>query len=111
MGIYLASPIVFFFFLPKQRVLSHDTHISMIAAAGMCLGGHLALRCCVTEAPRVKAGMCWFATDLQYSSSSSATRGSLSKSGDDTLQRVGECQAEVIMVGFDESPGGTDKSD
>ncbi|MDI1487988.1 MAG: hypothetical protein OHK93_007262 [Ramalina farinacea] len=84
--------------LTVDALIEQKTCNGMIGAAGMCLGGHLALRCCVTESSRVKAGMCWFATDLQYPSSSSERRGTLGKGGDDTLQRVGECGGEVIMV-------------
>lgn len=50
-----------------------------IAATGMCLGGHLALRCAFD--PRVLATFCYFATDVH-----SATLGK--GKSDDTLVKI-----------------------
>ncbi|EIW69917.1 hypothetical protein TREMEDRAFT_73657 [Tremella mesenterica DSM 1558] len=64
-----------------------------IASTGMCLGGHLSLRCAFD--PRVLAAFCFFATDVH-----SATLGKGKK--DDTLIRVksGELSngTEIMMV-------------
>ncbi|KAJ9125664.1 hypothetical protein QFC22_000626 [Naganishia vaughanmartiniae] len=64
-----------------------------IAATGMCLGGHLALRAAFD--PRVLATFCWFATDVH-----SATLGK--GQSDDTLLKIknGEMDAkgEVALV-------------
>lgn len=60
----------------------------------MCLGGHLAFRAAFD--PRVKAAVCWFATDIH-----SATLG---RGGDDSLAKVkagaltGPGKAELIMI-------------
>ncbi|KAG9049426.1 hypothetical protein FS842_000195 [Serendipita sp. 407] len=61
-----------------------------IATTGMCLGGHLA-----TFDPRVKAAVCFFATDIH-----TATLGH----GDDSLEKIkggvltGPGKAELIMI-------------
>eukprot|EP00729_Bicosta_minor_P002051 gene2051-29558_t len=49
-----------------------------LGTVGMCLGGHLALRCAFE--PEVLAGICLFATDVH--------QGSLGAGGDDTLGRI-----------------------
>jgi len=65
-----------------------------IAATGMCLGGHLAFRAAFD--PRVKAAVCFFATDIH-----GATLG---KGGDDSLEKVkagalsGRDKAELVMI-------------
>ncbi|CCA75070.1 related to poly(rC)-binding protein 3 [Serendipita indica DSM 11827] len=65
-----------------------------IGVTGMCLGGHLAFRAAFD--PRVKAAVCWFATDIH-----SATLG---RGGDDSLAKVkagaltGPGKAELIMI-------------
>ncbi|KAG8848694.1 hypothetical protein FRB91_010578, partial [Serendipita sp. 411] len=64
-----------------------------IAATGMCLGGHLAFRAAFD--PRVKAAVCFFATDIH-----TATLGH----GDDSLENIkggvltGPGKAELIMI-------------
>jgi dienelactone hydrolase len=55
----------------------------------MCLGGHLAFRCALDS--RVKAAVCYFATDIH-----SATLGEGKK--DDSLARAGDIKGELIMV-------------
>ncbi|ORX41066.1 putative carboxymethylenebutenolidase [Kockovaella imperatae] len=62
-----------------------------IAATGMCLGGHLALRCAFD--PRVLASFCYFATDVH---SSTLGKGK----SDDSLQRIeqGHLKGEISMV-------------
>ncbi|KZW02342.1 dienelactone hydrolase [Exidia glandulosa HHB12029] len=63
-----------------------------IASTGMCLGGHLAFRAAFD--PRVRASVCFFATDIHSAS--------LGKGGDDSLVRVrnGELKGkgEVVMI-------------
>ena len=58
----------------------------------MCLGGHLAYRCALDK--RVQAAVCYFATDIHSKS--------LGEGGDDSLERAGEIEGEVIMVSSDE---------
>lgn len=57
----------------------------------MCLGGHLAYRCALDS--RVKAAVCYFATDIH-----SKTLGQ--GKNDDSLERAGDIQGELLMVGF-----------
>lgn len=56
---------------------------------GICLGGHLALRAAMN--PEVESGICFYATDIH--------KGSLGKGmKDDTLARMPEIQAEMMMI-------------
>lgn len=57
----------------------------------MCLGGHLAYRCALDE--RVKAAVCFFATDIH-----SKTLGE--GKNDDSLQRARDIKGELVMVGY-----------
>lgn len=66
--------------------LAHCT--GRIGVTGMCLGGHLAFRTALN--PRVKAAVCYFATDIH--------KASLGKGGDDSLKRAGEIKAELVMI-------------
>lgn len=61
-----------------------------IGATGMCLGGHLAFRAAFDK--RVRASVCYFATDIHA--------GSLGQGGDDSLQRAsnGEIRGETVMI-------------
>lgn len=61
----------------------------------MCLGGHLAYRCALDQ--RVKAAVCYFATDIH-----SATLGE--GKSDDSLKRAGDIKGELIMVFFPPTP-------
>ncbi len=54
----------------------------------MCLGGHLAYRCALDN--RVSAAVCYFATDIH-----SKTLGA---GGDNSLERTGEIEGELVMV-------------
>jgi len=56
---------------------------------GFCLGGHLAFRAALDQ--RVAATACFYATDLH-----TATLGQ--GKHDDTLARVGETQAELLLI-------------
>lgn len=55
----------------------------------MCLGGHLAYRCALDS--RVKAAVCYFATDIH---SKTLARGK----NDDSLERAGDINGELLMV-------------
>jgi len=60
-----------------------------VATLGICLGGHLALRAAMN--PNVQAGVCFYATDIH--------KRSLGKGiNDNTLDRLPEIQAEMMMV-------------
>ena len=73
-----------------EYLKDHDSCTGKIGAMGMCLGGHLSYRACVTE-PEIRAGVSWYGTDL--------AQRSLGKGGNDgTLDRTGEIQADMLMV-------------
>jgi carboxymethylenebutenolidase len=55
---------------------------------GICIGGHLAFRAAMN--PDVKATACFYATDIH--------KGSLSKDGDDSLQRAADIHGELLMI-------------
>jgi dienelactone hydrolase len=76
--------------LSVDHLLSLETCTGRIGATGMCLGGHLALRCAFD--PRVVASVCYFATDIH-----SATLGAGEQ--DDSLKRIPEIKGELVMVG------------
>jgi carboxymethylenebutenolidase len=61
----------------------------VVGTWGFCLGGHLAFRAALD--PRVAAAACFYATDLH-----TATLGQGKK--DDTLARVKESKAELLMI-------------
>ncbi len=68
----------------------HEACSGRIGALGICLGGHLSFRACVTQ-PEITAGASFYGTDL--------SQRSLGKGGNDgTLDRVGEIEAEMLMV-------------
>ncbi|KAK9464516.1 Alpha/Beta hydrolase protein [Lipomyces arxii] len=60
-----------------------------VGATGMCLGGHLAFRASFDS--RVKAAVCFFATDVH-----SATLGK--GKNDDSLKRVKDIDGELLMI-------------
>ncbi len=69
---------------------SHEACTGKIGALGICLGGHLSFRACVTE-PEISAGASFYGTDLH--------QRSLGKGGNDgTLDRAAEIKAEMLMV-------------
>ncbi|KAL1987538.1 hypothetical protein VTN96DRAFT_3465 [Rasamsonia emersonii] len=75
--------------LTVDYLLSLPTCNGRIGATGMCLGGHLAFRCALDQ--RVKAAVCYFATDIH-----SATLGE--GKNDDSLKRAGEIKGELLMI-------------
>lgn len=68
---------------------SHPNCNGRLGTTGMCLGGHLAFRCAFDS--RVKAAVCYFATDIHQGSLGS---GKCS----DSLERAGEIKGELIMI-------------
>lgn len=66
----------------------HPACSGRVGAAGMCLGGGLAFRAALQ--PRVRAAVCWYATDLHTAA--------LSKTGDDSLARAGEVRGRLLML-------------
>ncbi len=88
---------------PAQKVSAYDEDAKLaidalvglptcngrIGATGMCLGGHLAYRAALDK--RVRAAVCYFATDLH-----SHTLGEGKQ--DDSLDRAGDIKGELVMV-------------
>ncbi|MBE7210748.1 MAG: dienelactone hydrolase family protein [Gluconacetobacter diazotrophicus] len=70
-------------------LLEHPDCSGRVGAFGVCLGGHLAFRAALD--PRVAAAACFYATDIH-----SGTLGEGKR--DDTLARMGEIGAELLMV-------------
>ncbi|KAF5860938.1 C-24(28) sterol reductase [Aspergillus alliaceus] len=70
-------------------LLSLPTCNGHVGATGMCLGGHLAYRCALDS--RVKAAVCFFATDI-HSKTLAAGKS------DDSLARAGDIKGELIMI-------------
>lgn len=81
--------------LSVDYLLSLPTCNGRVGATGMCLGGHLAYRCALDN--RVKAAVCYFATDIH---SKTLARGK----NDDSLARSGDIKGELLMVRLDFSP-------
>ena len=85
----------------EDATLSIDTLIGLetcngrIGATGMCLGGHLAYRCALDH--RVKAAVCYFATDIHSHSLGAGKQ-------DDSLQRTKDIKGELVMVSQDRTP-------
>ena len=66
-----------------------------LAAIGICIGGHLAFRAAMN--PDVRAAACFYATDIH--------KRSLAKGmNDDTLDRMREIKAEMLMIWGKQDP-------
>ena len=68
---------------------SHPSGTGRLGVMGVCLGGHLAFRAAMN--PDVQAGVCFYATDIH-------TRTLGKGKNDDTLDRMGEITAEMLMA-------------
>ena len=75
--------------LAVNYLLGLDTCNGRVGATGMCLGGHLAYRCALDR--RVKAAVCYFATDIHSRSLGAGKQ-------DDSLLRAGDIKGELLMV-------------
>lgn len=75
--------------LSIDLLLSLPSCNGRVGATGMCLGGHLAYRCALDA--RVRAAVCYFATDLHQHSLGEGKR-------DDSLDRAGDIKGELIMI-------------
>lgn len=71
-----------------RLLLSHPACNGAVGTAGFCIGGGLAFRAALH--PEIKASICWYATDVH--------KGSLSKDGDDSLERAAEIKGELVMI-------------
>jgi len=73
----------------------HPNCTGNVGSWGMCLGGHLAFRCAMN--PEVKAGVCFYATDIH--------KRSLGKGlSDDSLDRIPEIKGELLMIWGQQDP-------
>jgi len=77
--------------LSVDYLLSLPTCNGRVGATGMCLGGHLAYRCALDK--RVKASVCYFATDIHSHTLAEGKK-------DDSLERAGDIEGELLMVGI-----------
>jgi carboxymethylenebutenolidase len=67
---------------------AHPACTGTLGSMGICIGGHLSFRASMN--PEIRAGACFYATDIH--------KGSLGKGGDDSLARAGEIKAELLMI-------------
>ncbi|KAK6341078.1 hypothetical protein TWF696_009385 [Orbilia brochopaga] len=70
-------------------LLSRKNSSGKIGATGMCLGGHLALRCAFDQ--RISASVCYFPTDIH---SSTLGKGK----NDDTISVMTTIRGEVVLI-------------
>jgi len=75
--------------LSVDLLISLPTCTGRIGATGMCLGGHLAYRAALDA--RVKAAVCYFATDIH-------SRSLGDGKNDDSLDRAGDVKGELLMI-------------
>jgi len=71
-----------------DHLLGHSACNGRLGVIGICIGGHLSFRAAATN-PDVRAGVCFYATDLQG--------GTKAQTGDDTLARAGDIRAEMLF--------------
>ena len=67
---------------------THPACSGKIGSIGICIGGHLSFRCSMN--PEILAGVCFYATDIH--------KGSLARGGDNTLARMKDLKAEMLMI-------------
>lgn len=78
-----------------EFLVQHPACNGNLGSLGICLGGHLAFRAAMN--PMVKAGVCFYATDIH--------KGSLGLGlKDDSLARMPEIRGEMMMVWGKQDP-------
>lgn len=75
--------------LSIDLLLSLPSCTGRVGTTGMCLGGHLAYRCALDT--RIKAAVCYFATDLHQHSLGEGK-------SDDSLARAKDIKGELVMI-------------
>jgi carboxymethylenebutenolidase len=68
---------------------AHPACTGALGVVGICIGGHLAFRAAMNR--NVRAAACFYATDIHK-------RGLGKGMNDDSLDRVGEIQGELLMI-------------
>jgi carboxymethylenebutenolidase len=68
---------------------SHPNCTGKLGALGICIGGHLSFRAAAKNV-ELLAAVCFYATDIH--------KGSLSKTGDDTLAIAKDIKGELLML-------------
>ena len=74
---------------------AHPNCTGKLGALGICLGGHLSFRAAAKNAD-VRAAVCYYATDIH--------KGSLSKTGDDTLACAKDIKGELLLFWGKQDP-------
>jgi len=74
---------------------SHPNCTGKLGVMGICVGGHLAFRAAMN--PGVLAGVCFYATDIHK-------RGLGKGTNDNTLDRMKELHAEMLMIWGQQDP-------
>ena len=72
-----------------DHLSGHEACTGRLGVIGICIGGHLAFRAAFNK--DVSAGVCFYATDIH-------TRSLGKGMSDDTLDRMGEIDGELLMV-------------
>src|SRR5713226_7437842 len=67
---------------------AHPSCTGTLGSMGICIGGHLSFRASMN--PEIRAGVCFYATDIH--------KKSLGQGGDDSLDRMGDLKCEMMMV-------------
>jgi carboxymethylenebutenolidase len=67
----------------------HPACTGKLGVMGICIGGHLSVRACMNH--DVSAGVCFYATDIH-------TRGLGKGMSDNTIDRLSEIKAEMLMI-------------
>jgi carboxymethylenebutenolidase len=73
----------------------HEACTGQLGVMGICIGGHLAFRAAMNA--DVRAGACFYATDIHKRSLGSGMN-------DDTLDRMGEVEGELLMIWGSKDP-------
>ncbi len=71
-----------------EYLKSYEHCTGRLGTMGICIGGHLAFRAAMN--PDVLASACFYATDIH--------KGSLGKSGDNSLNRAAEIKGELLHI-------------
>lgn len=74
---------------------SHPNCTGKLGVLGICLGGHLSFRAAAKNSD-VQAAVCYYATDIH--------KGSLSKTGDDTLASAKDINGELLLFWGKQDP-------